>query len=59
MPGKMARSGCSTAVRGAWNGGSGRHRAPVLLERRKSVNIHANSGFIWGMLDRQSRLLSR
>ena len=34
---------------GTWNGDSSRHRAPVLREGRKSTNIHANPGFIWGI----------
>jgi hypothetical protein len=34
---------------GAWNGGSSRHRAPVLQEGPKSDNICAALGFIWGI----------
>ena len=29
---------------GAWNGGSSRHRPPVLREGQKSANIHAKTG---------------
>jgi hypothetical protein len=29
--------------------GSSRHCPPVLQEGRKTANIHANSGFIWGI----------
>jgi DDE family transposase len=35
---------------GAWNGGSSRHRPPVLREGQKSANIHATMGSIWGIL---------
>jgi hypothetical protein len=35
----------------AWNGDNGRHGTPVLWEGRKTANIHANSGFIWGIPD--------
>jgi hypothetical protein len=36
---------------GAWNGASGRHRAPLLRKSRKSANIHIKMGFIWGFSD--------
>jgi allantoin racemase len=35
---------------GVWNGGSSRHRPPVLREGRKNENIYARNGFIWGIL---------
>jgi hypothetical protein len=49
MPRKMARPGCPTAVRARARVGSSRHCAPVLQEGRKAANIHASSGFIWGI----------
>jgi hypothetical protein len=39
----------SDCRRGARNGGSSRHRPPVLWKGEKSANIYANSGFIWGI----------
>ena len=49
MPGKMARSAPSTAVRVARGAGIRPHLASVLQESRKSANIHASSGFIRGI----------
>src|ERR1700730_2862856 len=39
----------STIVRAARAAGSHPHLASVLLQGRKSANIHASSGVIWGM----------
>src|SRR6266404_4275240 len=41
----------STIVRAARAAGSHPHLASVLLQGRKSANIHASSGVIWGMSD--------
>jgi hypothetical protein len=49
MPTKMARSECSTVVRArAMETAVGTARR-FLREGRKTANIHANSGFIWGI----------
>jgi hypothetical protein len=49
MPVKIARSAPSTIVRAARAAGSHPHLASVLLQGRKSVNIHASSGGIRGI----------
>ena len=51
MPGKMARSGCPTAVRARECWQQSRHRAPVLWEARENATIHSDRGFIWGIAD--------
>jgi hypothetical protein len=66
MPVKIARSAPSTIVRAARAAGSHPHLASVLLQGRKSANIHASSEVIRGnpgrllsQLDRPAGHLSR
>jgi hypothetical protein len=49
MPGKMARSAPSTAVRAVRRASSRPHLAAFLREGRKSANIYASLGFIRGI----------
>jgi len=46
-----ARSHPSAAIRAARRAGSRLHLASVLREGRKSANIHASLGRIWGIPD--------
>ena len=49
MPGKMSQISPSTTVRAARGDGSRPHLASVLQEGRKSPNIQARLGTIWGI----------
>ena len=49
MPAKMSRSAPTTTVPVARGVDSRPHLASVLQEGRKSTNIHAGSGVIWGI----------
>ena len=52
MPAKMSRSAPTTTVPVARVVDSRPHLASVLQEGRKSTNIHAGSGVIWGIPDK-------
>ena len=45
----VMRSGTTDGRSASKCGAGGRHRAPLLRKSRKSVNIHTNSGFTWGI----------
>jgi len=49
MPGKMARSATRPPFGLPEGAGSRPHLASVFQGRRKSNNIHASSGVIWGI----------
>src|SRR5258707_4836103 len=49
MPGKMARSATRPPFGLPEDAGSRQHLASVYQGRRKSNNIHASSGVIWGI----------
>ena len=55
MPGKMARSATRPPFGLPEGAGSRPHLASVFQGRRKSNNIHASSGVIWGIPLRSCR----